>query len=596
MATLKTKGRGNLSTNPSFEGAGANIEVRRNLLINPGFRDTSRIGWTNNLAANSPVIVASVERDSGFVYRMNTISSYGPGVVTLMYQTSVLTALVVYTCSAWVKSSKAATFSIRSNNQDKNPISVPANTWTRVTATFTNDAVNAAFGVSVSGTTWDAGDWIEIGDTLVEASGALLPFFDGGFNNWQSADLTSLWIGAANTTASILRGIRPFNAQAAYGNPVWLSTDSPHHGQKFARTIVKTIGAIGAFIYSTDTAGVIAGEQMTYETNYRVSRTTTVQAPSCTPPSTNGGQAWPGLSAQLSTAGVWYTKRATLNPTWDDSGHFINISPANVQYGDMIDIDEHFAIRGTYAGSYFDGNSANAKWLGLPNLSVSADDTVLDPRIRLNGRANYCAYPNFSFLTSGTIATGWAAYSNGGAGSRSFTGGQHTITMTSTTGGLGRYGISCTNANTRVTAYEGENLYFSCKIDISAIAPNTDAQMLAVINFTDNTTVNWGVYRVSSTKIERLYQVPVGKTVQSVTLYCFIQDEVMPYAFSGTSTVKFSEVLVTKRMPNETWTTYPYFDGSTAGAKWTGTVNASYSLIGDMRDAVIKAWDGTSWV
>lgn len=266
----------------------------------------------------------------------------------------------------------------------------------------------------------------------------------------------------------------------------------------------------------------------------------------------------------------------------------------NLPVGTRFETAAFVFEEGTTASTYFDGDTAGYVWSGAANGSVtnSVARTAKSAPVMINARANYVSYPNFA--GTGTIATGWAGYANGGSGTRSFSNNSQTITLTSTSGGLGRYGVSLHYSNVPITAFSGEVLYFSGKIDISAMAVDTDTEALAVLYFTDGTTANWGVYRTSSTMLERTYTVPVDKTVMGVTYYFFIRSTIPTW--TGTSTVKFSEALITKKQPNETWTTYPYFDGSTAGAKWQGAVNASPSLKGELVGARVLRWNGTAWL
>lgn len=242
--------------------------------------------------------------------------------------------------------------------------------------------------------------------------------------------------------------------------------------------------------------------------------------------------------------------------------------------------------------NYRDGDSSGWSWTGTANNSISTGAYFLDKALHINGRMNYCPYPNFS--GTGTVATGWISYANGGSGSRSVSGNKQTVVLNSTTG-LGRYGVSMTASNNQFYATENEMLFFAFKVDPTGIDPGTVPEGLAVINFSDGSSVNWGVYtNGDNTMVSRGYVVPAGKIATSAAIYAFMRSTTTPW--TGTSTGVFSEYLLMKRLVSEVWTTYNYFDGNSSGAKWLGAANASQSMKPEWLAATAKRWNGTAWV
>lgn len=221
-----------------------------------------------------------------------------------------------------------------------------------------------------SATDWAGTASVSFTKILAEYSGAVLPWFDGSNNTWQSADLTNSWVGAANNSESILTGERPGGILSAYGNPIWLSTDGALHGTKFARTIVNRIGPGGAYVYNVDTTGTTALETVTHGLSVRVSRSVPVVL-AFTSTDTNGGQGWTGVSGQTIAANTWTEYMYTGAPIWDNAGNYAQVASANVEFGDLIDFDRHYVVKGTYSGGYFDGSTAGYSWTGTANDSTS---------------------------------------------------------------------------------------------------------------------------------------------------------------------------------------------------------------------------------
>lgn len=364
----------NFSTNPSFENGNGTVEIRRNHVPNPSFRvDTS--GWGLYTANGSPTIynVSGVPwgRALGWNFSVDLPAT------SLVYRDLGAAFAGTKTLSYWIwqNSGSSVTFSARTGGADLGTTSVPTNTWTRVRATGTI-SVNGTVAMRNT-TTIPAGTSVRVSGFLLEDTSADLPYFDGAYNEWQSADLAPSWTGSASNSASILSGVPPTNIYTNAPLRTWLSSDSPNHGRKFARSLVITDS--DSAISPTDTSGIPSGDLRTSMLSIRSSAAIDVSMRWRTSSGTNFATAGSDESLAVNT---WKEVVRSGSPATVNANLGIFLAATQISVGDIIDVDNHYSIAGSYSGEYFDGNSIDGGWEGSDNASISFLFEPYPPGIR----------------------------------------------------------------------------------------------------------------------------------------------------------------------------------------------------------------------
>lgn len=377
-------GTTNHSTNPSFETGSGTVEVRRNYVLNP----SAAVNTTNYFTRGSTGFSGTVSRLTG--------QSPIPGVTTATRST-----LNSLTGSWWQLEHRniappsgqvAVSFRARSSysgdlslhvyctggsstiDEQYDKAFAESDTWVTKSAVVTVPPATTEMRVAIrSSTPGTAGSTLDMSCLLVEAINAVLPYFDGSTNDgFDTASLTPAWTGTADNSASVLNGVVPTSALSRYGSgwagSVWQSKESPAHGASFARMLIKSVGSSGNGIFEiTDTSGTSSGEQLTFVTNVRSSRGMNVVR------QYYGSSGWVANDGtQALASGEWTSVRRTVTSVTSNQRAAFATSIGQVQPGDIIDIDNHMVVKGSYTGDYFDGNSQNAVWTGSPNASTSS--------------------------------------------------------------------------------------------------------------------------------------------------------------------------------------------------------------------------------
>jgi hypothetical protein len=359
----------NLSTNPSSELSNGTVEVRRNLINNPKLISsngtTPSNGWgqyangstgtlsnVNGVQTITALSLTTNGRRFGLYLPILTVN---PAVANDVWHYSVEVTAITGTDFSVAKPQLYVEYYNASNaylGSTTTNITTTGRVYQRQAPPINTTSLRAYIWFSGI-TSWTGSAQLSFKEVLYEKLDAMLPYFDGTYNEWQAPDLTPSWTGTPDNSHSILTGVQPADITAAYSNPIWLSTDRPHKGNKFARTLIKTIGLYGVYIYANDTTGAALGTQVTSMITFRHSRGAPVSSLAWTPKSTGGGQGWSGFGTIQTND--WYQAKFTGTPNWADAGAYVRYAAANLQVGDLIDMDEHFVVKGDYKGGWFDG-------------------------------------------------------------------------------------------------------------------------------------------------------------------------------------------------------------------------------------------------
>lgn len=182
----------NLITNPSFETVQTGTTIlRTNLISNPNF-ETNVTGWSGSSA--------SIARSSDRAYSGSHSGLVTPGSTSGSVSISSTTVSgQVYTASVWVYATEATSLRMIVNSPATNgaTVAVDADTWTRLSVSFTANTTTTAVGVQTVGTTQP----FYVDAVLLEQTSGLRPYFDGATTDALGWDYG--WTGTANASTSI---------------------------------------------------------------------------------------------------------------------------------------------------------------------------------------------------------------------------------------------------------------------------------------------------------------------------------------------------------------------------------------------------------
>lgn len=406
----------NLATNPSFESTSGTVEARRNLVENP----SPTTGWNVNAGTGGTAAV-SYGTDSSVDGGRYVRSTWSVGSTDIYrgLERSTLTgsslAVGQYTVSAWVRVSTAQ----RVNLEGAGPAYtwagntaqlVPANTWTRLTGVI-NVTGAGSFQLRVYSTpgtgarVWAAGDTLDAGGVLVEASPVLAPYFDGASQPKVRRNRYSVPQPAAAT----------FNV-AGTGTASAQTASPPVGTAQFWRNALTAPAAAGAWGGDLNGGAAFAsGETAIFSAYVRSNVAGTVAV---IPIGTAATGATGVVSPSVTIAANVWTRvyfSATLNATG-----LLGIRLRHQSAGATADVFEIGAllVEGgtTTLGTYFDGGIGapqgfTAAWEGAANASASY---LYDSDFSTSwvGTANASASTLTgvrSDTTSGVSSTRWSA-------------------------------------------------------------------------------------------------------------------------------------------------------------------------------------------
>ena len=183
----------NLVANPSMEfvWSATGNTLRTNLCTNPSF-ETNVTGWSGSSASIARSADTSyLGTHSGLVTPGSTSGSVSIPVTTVSGR--------VYTASAWVFAGDATSLRMIVDSPTTNgtTVSVLADTWTRLSVTFTANTTTTSIGIQTVGTTQP----FYVDAVLVEQTTVLRDYFDGSTVDSLGWDYS--WSGTANASTSV---------------------------------------------------------------------------------------------------------------------------------------------------------------------------------------------------------------------------------------------------------------------------------------------------------------------------------------------------------------------------------------------------------
>ena len=223
----------NLFTNPNLVGDGTWAEVRRNLVTDPSFRMGTSQGWIANIASSNVGWSGSFGRTDS----SSLVASFSATSVNPQFNNNSKRLIAVpgstYTDSIYVYSAKEisaqpgyrwrvdTTSGAEVSQEFGSDVTVPANTWTRVsfTGTAPAGAGGRMFAVYAKGT-FTVGEVVYLDDFMSSNGAVLYPYFDGSTPQGSvDPDMRQRWLGTANASESVMeielvRGLTTSNCVA----------------------------------------------------------------------------------------------------------------------------------------------------------------------------------------------------------------------------------------------------------------------------------------------------------------------------------------------------------------------------------------------
>lgn len=427
-------------TGPYFDGSGP-LEYRRNYALDPrattnNTAGTNYVGWaarwygsgggagTNTAvtgATDGPVLEDGVTKLSSYLRKTWSTSPDGNGDTGFEHTRGtspangvagdglIVSPGEVVTVSCYMRASavRGGQFNITAYFKDASGVYISsaanvnvspiAGQWQRLSGTFTvpAGAYRMCFLTDFDGSTpvWEAGDTLDGTGLLVERSGTLQPYFDGGFSpatDFASAwtgtanaspsalrdpDLTAAWVGSANASASTLSGVAVTTVQANGADSKYIQSVAwAKSGTKSVRSIAiaATNGTYTDIGYSL--SYLIPGQTYTALATCRLAapQTGTIHGDARKLSVRFYGSAAVEVhSNQAPNVAGEHECRVTFTIPLDTTG--IAIRPRNGASAGNGDIwwDNFAVVQGTYTGPWFSGASPGASWTGSANASSS---------------------------------------------------------------------------------------------------------------------------------------------------------------------------------------------------------------------------------
>lgn len=344
-----------------------------NLATNPSF-ETDTTGWLPN--TGSPTLTADSAQKMFGTKSLKMVSTISSADIAAFFS-ATLTPNTTYTLSYYVYSPDARTsyFDAAATNYNASnlgSIAIPANTWTRVSATFTTTSTitgTTTFYLHNGAGPTTIGTALWIDGVLLERSATVNPYYEG------TGDFTYAWTGVANSSTSVQQAPSTQYYVQTSTSSLYQSSISPQFGSKCAG--VMTRGGNGDGLYYTDIA-VTPGASYTFSAYVKL--TTTVpnfsidfrwkdsgQVILSDPITEVSGSLVVGSWVRISATSVAPTAAAFLQPMLRV---YASHTPTTF-YADGVLIE-----RASGLDSYFDGATAAAgdftyAWSGTVNASTS---------------------------------------------------------------------------------------------------------------------------------------------------------------------------------------------------------------------------------
>jgi len=252
IADVRYKPIRNMSTNPSIVGTGAQIEIRRNLFTNPTCA-TDTTGWLHYISVGV-FTSAKVTGLTGYPNDVTTgfratVTTGGTGVGCVYPggSTASVTPGTTYTFSAYHKASFSSTMNhniswytaanalLSSSQGTTSPITAGVVSRYSVTAIAPATAAYGRLMLYPVSRTWVVGETVEATCAIIEASPALLPYFDGTNSVVERTNLAT----------------RPAPSMGG-----WLSNNGATHVISLDSTVTRRAGVSSRKCYYNGTAGI----------------------------------------------------------------------------------------------------------------------------------------------------------------------------------------------------------------------------------------------------------------------------------------------------------------------------------------------------
>ena len=297
----------NLITNPSFETvqSGATV-LRTNLVVNPSF-ESNVTSWTTT--------DSSLARSNSYAYEGTHSGLVSPSANSGSISISSTTVSgQVYTFSAWVYAEDATTVraSVTSPSTTGTTTTIPADTWTRVSVSFTANGTSSTCLVQSVGST----QAFYVDAVLLEQTSELRPYFDGATTDALGWDYG--WSGTANASTSTAKALSAARTNLLANSSFETNTTSWYtDNSTIARsTDYSKIGTYSLLATpSTNVGGAMFSVTLTENTTYTISAwvyaTSTknikvVYGPTESSVTAVPANTWTRVSLTLTTSGVLF--------------------------------------------------------------------------------------------------------------------------------------------------------------------------------------------------------------------------------------------------------------------------------------------------
>lgn len=186
------------------------IAAITNMVANPSFESGNLTGYGFNsvgVSGSATVVNNSSLNGTKILNRSITSTTSAAGLGPYIQVGDISPTESFYTLSAWIRTSKPIDYRITAERRDSSAVSigtiasnlvtVPANTWTRLTLQVPTlpNIDRLTFCVYSGTTSWVAGDWVDYDGLMVTKGSDTPTYADGNSSNW-------VWNGATNGSTS----------------------------------------------------------------------------------------------------------------------------------------------------------------------------------------------------------------------------------------------------------------------------------------------------------------------------------------------------------------------------------------------------------
>jgi hypothetical protein len=330
--------------------------------------------------SSNRTVDTSIFHEGTQAIRTTATASGQPGVKCMM--SGVIASGESVSWSMWVYSSVAVTLRpywertspSYTGGSDPNTVNVLANTWTKISSTYTFNATQAdpagVYGFGVLATTAFAiGDYLVSDEMLIEKSNIVGTWFNGA--TAAAGDFTYAWSGVANASSSLQKAF--YVAATSNLNTTSIqSTDWSANGSK-------SIRVIPSLTATTDTAVSLKAGYTLENKTYTLLATCRVKAPQTGTLDTTRARrimlyytgVGPSSSAQAPNAVGVYPLSVTFTVTDATQYQDMRLYNGASNGGGDIWWDNIMLVEGVYTGDYLDGTKPFSKWTGTVQNSLS---------------------------------------------------------------------------------------------------------------------------------------------------------------------------------------------------------------------------------